>query len=169
MLARVDASSARRIQPRDLVRVVRALEVFFVTGRSLTEHFAETASPIGEMRVLPVALRLSAADTSRRVTERVDRQFASGLLDEIRRLLASGVPEDARALRGLVYRQAIEHLRGLRDEAATRALIAQENRRYARRQLTWFRKEPGVQWFAGPGEAPGTIAAVTAHFDEHLP
>ena len=131
-------------------------------------HFAATKSPIEHMRILAVALRLDAADTAVRVAARVDRQFERGLLDEIRGLLASGVPADARALSGLVYRQAMEHLRGVRDEPATRALIAQENRRYARRQLTWFRKEPEVIWFAGPGESPATIAAVSALFDEHL-
>jgi tRNA dimethylallyltransferase len=59
-----------------------------------------------------------------------------------------------------VYRQALEHLHGVRDEAATRALISQENRRYARRQLIWFRKEPNLTWFDGPGESAATIASV---------
>jgi tRNA dimethylallyltransferase len=90
----------------------------------------------------------------------VDGQFAQGLLAEIRTMLASGVPEGARPFGGLVYRQALEHLRGVRDEAATRALIVQENRRYAKRQLTWFRKEPNLTWFEGPGESAGTIASV---------
>jgi tRNA dimethylallyltransferase len=66
------------------------------------------------------------------------------LLAEIRTLLARGIPETARPFGGLVYRQALEHLHGARDEASTRALIAQENRRYARRQLIWFRKEPNL-------------------------
>ena len=70
------------------------------------------------------------------------------------------MPESARPFGGLVYRQALEHLRGVRDETATRALIAQENRRYARRQLIWFRKEPNLRWFDGPGDSPATIAAV---------
>jgi tRNA dimethylallyltransferase len=64
-----------------------------------------------------------------------------------------------------VYRQALEHLRGVRDEAATRALIAQENRRYARRQLIWFRKEPNLVWLDGPGESPATFAAACRAID----
>ena len=160
MLKRFDPASATRIQPRDLKRIVRALEVFWLTGRPLTEHFVNTASPIAGMRVIAIALRLPAASISERVTRRVDDQFERGLLDEIRGLLASGIPESARPFGGLVYRQALEHLHGIRDEAATRALIAQENRRYARRQLIWFRKEPDVNWFDGPGELPSTIAAV---------
>jgi tRNA dimethylallyltransferase len=160
LLARVDAASARRIQPRDTKRMVRALEVYVLTGRPLTDHFAETERPLPEVEFVAVAVRLPAAAISDRVTRRVDAQFERGLLDEIRGLLARGVPESARPFGGLVYRQALEHLHGVRDEAATRALIAQENRRYARRQSIWFRKEPGLTWFDGPGESPETIAAV---------
>jgi tRNA dimethylallyltransferase len=110
---------------------------------------------------------LPAAAIAYRVTRRVDEQFERGLLDEIRTLLARGIPEDARPFGGLVYRQALEHLHGVRDEAATRALIAQENRRYARRQLIWFRKEPNLVWFDGPGESAPTIAAVERVIDRH--
>jgi tRNA dimethylallyltransferase len=166
MLARVDSASALRIQPRDLKRMVRALEVFFLTGRPLTAHFAETTSLIPDVDVLAIGLRLPAAVVSARVTRRVDEQFERGLLDEIRALLHSGITERARPFGGLVYRQALEHLRGVRDEAATRALIAQENRRYARRQLIWFRKEPNLRWFDGPGESPATIAAVNNWLEE---
>ena len=168
MLRRVDPESAARIQPRDVKRMVRALEVFVLTGRPLTAHFAETTSPIADVDVFGVALRLPAAQTSERVARRVDEQFARGLLDEIRMLVARGIPEDARPFGGLVYRQALEHLRGIRDEASTRALIAQENRRYARRQLIWFRKEPNLLWFDGPGELPATIAAVNRLVDQRL-
>jgi tRNA dimethylallyltransferase len=168
LLKRVDADSALRVQPRDLKRIVRALEVFFLTGRPLTAHFQETASPIPEMTVVAVALRLPPELTSVRVTMRVDRQFERGLLDEMRALLAAGVPETARPFGGLVYRQALEHLHGVRDDTATRALIVQENRRYARRQLLWFRKEPNLTWFDGPGESPAAIAGVSGWLDERL-
>jgi tRNA dimethylallyltransferase len=160
VLARVDHESAVRIQPRDRKRIVRALEVYLLTGRPLTEHFADTQSPIPDADVVAIGLRLPAVATSERVTRRVDEQFDRGLLDEIRGMLAAGVPEDARPFGGLVYRQALEHLHGVRDERATRALIAQENRRYARRQLIWFRKEPGLTWFDGPGGSAETTAAV---------
>ncbi|HEV8345213.1 MAG TPA: tRNA (adenosine(37)-N6)-dimethylallyltransferase MiaA [Vicinamibacterales bacterium] len=168
MLERVDAGSATRIQPRDLKRLVRALEVYFLTGIPMTDHFAGTVSPLPDVEVVAIGLRLPAAETSARVTRRVDEQFERGLLDEIRTLLARGIPETARPFGGLVYRQALEHLHGVRDEAATRALIAQENRRYARRQLIWFRKEPNLVWFEGPGESPSTIAAVTTFIDQRL-
>lgn len=169
MLARYDAASALRIQPRDLKRLVRALEVFFLTGRPLTAHFADTERPLPEFEVVPIGVRLPAAQISARVTRRVDEQFERGLLAEIRTLLARGIPETARPFGGLVYRQALEHLHGVRDEAATRALVAQENRRYARRQLIWFRKEPNLSWFDGPGESPATIDTAARFLDLRLP
>jgi tRNA dimethylallyltransferase len=168
MLRRVDPESAARIQPRDLKRMVRALEVFFLTGRPLTAHFAETVSPIVDVEVLAIAVRLPAGQIAERVARRVDEQFARGLLDEMRTLLARGIPEEARPFGGLVYRQALEHLHGIRDEPATRALITQENRRYARRQLIWFRKEPNLVWLDGPGESPATIAAAMRLIDRRL-
>jgi tRNA dimethylallyltransferase len=156
MLQRVDADAAGRIMPRDRKRIVRALEVYLATGRPLTEHFSETASPIADCEVVAIALRLPAALTATRVARRVDEQFARGIVAEVRGLLARGVPADARPFGGLVYRQVIEMLKGVRDEPATRTLITQENRRYAHRQLIWFRKEPNLTWFDGPGERPET-------------
>lgn len=152
MLAAIDPESALRIQPRDLKRLVRALEVYFQTGRPLTAHFEHTVSPLpADVQIGAIALRMPAPWLAERLAARVDAQFDAGLLDEMRGLLASGVPPTARPFGGLVYRQAMEHLRGVRDEAATRARIAQENRKYARRQLIWFRKEPTLVWFDGPG------------------
>jgi tRNA dimethylallyltransferase len=160
MLQRVDADSAARIMPRDRKRLVRALEVYFSTGRPLTAHFDETRSLIPDVEVVAVALRLPPALTAERVTRRVDQQFARGIVNEVRTLLARGVPAHARPFGGLVYRQVMEMLRGVRGELETRALIVQENRRYARRQLIWFRKEPNLIWFDGPGEREETLHRV---------
>ena len=162
MLQRADVKSAERIQLGDLKRIIRALEVFHLTGRPLTAHFADTVPPLPEFDLFAFGLRLPAAQISERVERRVDQQFSRGLLDEVRGLLAQGVPETARPFGGLVYRQALEHLHGVRDEGATRRLIAQENRHYARRQMTWFRKEPNVVWLDGPGELPATLASACA-------
>jgi tRNA dimethylallyltransferase len=160
LLKAVDPESAARIMPRDRKRLVRALEVYFATGQPLTAHFAATASRIADCDVIAIALRLPPPLTAERVARRVDQQFARGIVDEVRGLLARGVPPDARPFGGLVYRQVMDMLRGERDERATRALIVQENRRYARRQLIWFRKEPNLIWFEGPGERPETVQRV---------
>lgn len=156
LLMRVDPASAERVQARDRKRLVRALEVYFLTGRPMTAHFADTRSPLPEYDVVAFALEIPAEATAARVAARVDAQFEGGLLDEMRALLASGVPETAHPFTGLVYRQALEHLHGVRDEAATRELIARENRKYSRRQLIWFRKEPNLRWIFAPGESPET-------------
>ena len=153
LLTRIDPASGARIMARDQKRIVRALEVYFATGTPLTAHFAATRSLVEDCDVTGIALRLPADATAARVARRVDAQFARGVVDEVRALLAAGVPPHARPFGGLVYRQIIEMLRGVRDEPATRALIAQENRHYARRQLIWFRKEPTLIWFDGPGES----------------
>jgi tRNA dimethylallyltransferase len=159
-LARVDPASAGRIQARDVKRVVRALEVWILTGRPLTAHFDDTAPPLPEYDVAAVALRIPDEQTMERVARRVDAQFERGLLDEIRGLLRRGVPETALPFTGLVYRQALEHLHGVRSEPETRALIVRENRKYARRQLIWFRKEPNLRWIDAAGDRADTQDAV---------
>ena len=162
MLKRLDPPSASRIQPRDLKRMTRALEVFFLTGKPLTAHFADTVAPLAHYRTIAVALSPPLALIHDRVEKRVHAQFEQGLLNEIRELLGRGVPETARPFGGLVYRQALEHLHGVRNEADTRELIARENRRYARRQLIWFRKEPNLVWLPMSGESAESLMAVEA-------
>jgi tRNA dimethylallyltransferase len=157
MLKRIDPASALRIQPRDTKRMIRAIEVHRLTGTPLTDHFENTVSPIAGDELFAIALRLSAPLTSERVARRVDEQFERGLLREVRQLLDRGIPQDAPPFGGLVYRQVLEHFHGLRDERDTRRLIVQENRRYARRQLIWFRKEPNLMWLDSAGERPETI------------
>jgi tRNA dimethylallyltransferase len=159
-LRRVDPSSAERVQARDLKRVVRALEVYLLTGRPLSDHFAATTAPLPEYEVCAFALVIPAADTADRVARRVDAQFEQGLLDEIRGLLHAGIPESAHPFTGLVYKQALEHLHGVRDERATRELIVRENRRYAKRQLIWFRKEPNLRWIHAAGQREETLEEV---------
>jgi len=160
MVRRVDPASGLRILPRDRKKLIRALEVFFVTGRPLTEHFASTASPLEGYRIVAVALSLPIEEIAARTARRVDQQFERGVVDEVRGLLVRGVPRHARPFGGLVYRQVLEYLDGARDEAATRALIARENRQYARRQLIWFRKEPNLIWLQRSGEQPETVQEV---------
>ncbi len=167
LVARLDPASAARILSRDEKRLVRALEVALLTGKPLSAHFADTRSPIADYRVITLALSLPAAAIADRVARRVDAQLACGLLDEVRDILASGVPPDAHPFTGLVYRQALELLRGESDLPATRDLIIQENRRYAKRQLIWFRKEPNLEWLEGPGEGSATLRAAEAALGSH--
>jgi tRNA dimethylallyltransferase len=161
MVKRLDPASAARILPRDRKRLVRALEVYFETGKPLTDHFAATVSPLPpEVAVTALALRMPSDELAPRLARRVAAQFDAGIVDEVQVLLARGIPRTARPFGGLVYRQVIEMLDGVGDEAATRERIVRENRRYARRQLIWFRKEPNLMWFDGPGESPEVQARV---------
>jgi tRNA dimethylallyltransferase len=167
-LARVDPASALRIQPRDRKRLVRALEVYLLTGRPLTAHFDETASAVAGYAVLPIGLTLPRADLRARVAARVNEQLARGVVEEVERLVASGVPETAHAFSGLVYRQIMDMRRGVRGLAATRDLIVQQNMRYARRQMIWFRKELGVVWVQGAGESDAVQALARASVERRL-
>jgi len=166
LLREKDPASGARVLPRDLKRIVRALEVYYLTGRPISEHFADTRSPLEGHEVVTLAISLSSALIGERVARRVDLQFDRGIVQEVRRLLDAGVPDTAHPFSGLVYKQVLEFLHGVRDEAATRALIVQENRRYARRQLIWFRKEPNLLWLHEPGEASSTIERAVAALRE---
>ena len=167
-LSRVDPPSARRIQPGDRKRLVRALEVYLLTGRPLTDHFQDTVSPAGPLDVLTIGVRIDRERLRQRVSRRVNDQFARGVVEEVRQLMAQGVPPAAHAFSGLVYRQIVEHLQGARDLEATRELVVRENMRYAKRQLTWFRKEPGIAWIEHPGESAAALAAARTMVSDFL-
>ena len=119
------------------------------------------SSPIAGTDVLTIGVDMPRPDLRARVARARGPAVRHGVVAEVQRLLAAGVPEHAHAFSGLVYRQVMEMLAGVRDERATRELIVQENMRYARRQLIWFRKESGVHWLAGPGESEATLAAAS--------
>ena len=139
------------------MRVVRALEVYFVSGRTLTAHFADTRAPLAGWHVIAFGVRPSWEDITSRIARRVDQQFARGIVDEVRALLAAGVPDTARPFTGYVYRRVLEVVRGERDDASARELIVRENRHYARRQLIWFRKEPNLVWIQRAGERDDSV------------
>ena len=135
--------------------------MFFLTGRPLT--YLPTVYRFPTSTWSPWRYRFRAL-TARSGPRRVDQQFARAH-GQSARAADSGVPS-APAGSSSIARHS--NAAGVRDEAATRALIAQENRQYARRQLIWFRKEPNLQWFDGPGESPSTMAAVEHLLDERL-
>lgn len=158
-LQRVDPEYAAKVRDRDRVRIVRALEVYGMTGRPLSEHFRDTASPVAGRRVVRLGLRLDRDALVRRIEARVDRMFARGLVDEVRGLLARGVPADAPPFRALGYRHVIRHLEGALSLEEAAALTKTDTRHYAKRQMTWFRKMDGVAWFS-PDDGPA--------LEEHL-
>ncbi len=152
-LEAVDPDYARKVRGRDRVRIIRALEVHIATGRPISEHFHETRSPVTGRKIVLLGLKLEREALCRRIDERVERMFARGLVEEVRGLLDRGVPETAPAFRALGYSRVLRFLRGGigREEAV--ALTKTDTRRYAKRQMTWFRKMAGVAWFS-PDDGP---------------
>jgi len=145
-LACVDPVAAERIMPRDTLRIVRALEVYETTGRPLSWWHAESrrGGPRHEARY--VVVTRDRDDLYPRIDARVDKMLSAGWVDEVKGLLAAGVPEDAPAFRALGYREVLLHIRGELEQSELAPAIAQTSRRYAKRQLIWFRAVRGAHW-----------------------
>jgi tRNA dimethylallyltransferase len=156
-LARVDPIAAARISPSNVRRVIRALEIFTQTGQPMTALEGRQPPP---WRVLIIGLTLPRDELYRRIDERVDRQVAQGLVDEVRALLAQNVPPTAPALSALGYQQIVAYLQGRFTLEEAIARIKFDTHRYARHQLTWLRRLPHVQWIRI--DQPGWEAQVRA-------
>jgi tRNA dimethylallyltransferase len=159
-LRRLDPTAAGRLHPRDLVRVIRALEVAVVSGRPISSHQHQYPAPEGAAaRHRMVALRRSEADLKERIHRRVERMFAAGLLDEVRAVLR-GAGFSRPAQKAIGYREAIEHLNGARPLGETKQLIERNTWRMARKQRAWLKSFPAVQWLdVGPDEPAEETAA----------
>jgi len=161
MLRRVDPEAAARICPRDWSRTTRALEYFFQTGRRISEAQRERpAPPPLAQRLHLIALDPPREDLYRRINRRTEEMFARGWIEEVRALLRSGVPETAKALQAHGYRRIVQYLRGEISREHALWLTQRDVRHYARRQLTWFRREPNVTWVPGFGDDPDVQRAV---------
>jgi tRNA dimethylallyltransferase len=155
LLTRLDPDSAARLQKRDWPRVQRALELYLQTGARLSERLKERPEPPAHASRLRVfALSPPREELYRRIDARAEAHFRAGLVEEVRALLARGVPADSSALGAHGYRRVVEHLRGERTLASAVEQTKLDVRHYAKRQLTWFRREPGVEWVEGFGEDP---------------
>ncbi|NOY84255.1 MAG: tRNA (adenosine(37)-N6)-dimethylallyltransferase MiaA, partial [Nitrospirae bacterium] len=148
-LSVLDPSSANKIHVRDVPRIVRALEVKYLTGRAISEIHAEDAA-MRLKQTTPhrlIGLKRDRAYLYQRIEERVDAYMASGLLEEVKRLLAAGLSGDFPAMRGLLgYRQLIPHLKGLQSLDEAVSILKRDTRRFAKRQMTWFRADKNIHW-----------------------
>jgi tRNA dimethylallyltransferase len=152
ILERLDREAAGRIHANDIPKLIRALEVIVLTRRNLSENFARGRDPLAGFRVLKLGLSPPREALYARLDRRLERMFAAGLAEEVRRIAAMGYPLEAKPFESYGYKQAVQFIRG--ELTLKEALFyAQRNtRRYAKRQLTWFRQEPGMVWLAGFGE-----------------
>ncbi len=145
LLEKVDKASATHLHPNDTRRVIRALEVYDLTGVPFSEQVMPTEADA------PYDFSLFALDMDRqrlyeRIEKRVDNMLQEGLLDEVETLIKSGVPEQAQAMQGLGYKELLPVLHGTETLENAAALIKQKTRNYAKRQLTWFRRDKRIHW-----------------------
>ena len=145
-LQRIDAATASRLHPHDVVKIVRALEVYEVLRKPLSE--LHRAHGFGEkpFASLVIALNRDRAALYRRIDERVEYQVAKGLIEETRGLLDAGYDCQLGSMKGLGYRQISGYLAGEYDRAEAMRRLKRDTRHFAKRQLTWFRSEPDVEW-----------------------
>jgi tRNA dimethylallyltransferase len=161
LLRRLDPQTAARLQPRDWSRVQRAVEVRLQTGVAVSELRRRTpAPPPHAARLRVFALNPPRDELYRRIDARAEAHFRAGLVDEVRGLLARGVPAASSALGAHGYRRVVEHLRGERTLQSAVEQTKLDVRHYAKRQLTWFRREPSVEWVEGFGDDPAVQSRV---------
>jgi tRNA dimethylallyltransferase len=145
-LQRIDPVLAERLQPRDRQRILRALEVFLVTGRPLSSWQADHGFRQPRYRTIKVFVSRPREELYERINHRVQAMMAWGFLDEVKSLLARGYGLELKSMQSLGYRQLTEHLRGRVSLEEPVQAIQRDTRRYAKRQLTWFRGDQEYQW-----------------------
>ncbi len=163
ILRRLDPRAAAQLYPRDWPRVQRAMEVYLQTGQSIVDQKTDRPEAHESSRRLRIlALNPPRDELYARINERAQLHFAAGLVEEVEELLSRGVPPDSNALGAHGYRRVVEYLHDKRDLVSAIEQTKRDVRHYAKRQLTWFRHEEGVEWFAGFGEEKAVLTSVLA-------
>ncbi|MFB4193314.1 tRNA (adenosine(37)-N6)-dimethylallyltransferase MiaA [Streptomyces carpaticus] len=155
-LAAADPAAAAAILPGNGRRIVRALEVIEITGRPFTANLPASGEDAGHYRALQIGIATDRPALDARIAARVDRMWAAGLVEEVRGLEHAGLREGRTASRALGYQQVLAALAGECTEEEARTETVRATRRFARRQETWFRRDPRVHWLDG---APGAGGA----------
>src|SRR5271157_3160268 len=161
ILRRLDSSAANRIHANDVPKVIRAIEVCLASRRPMTELWQQRREPLHGFRILRLGLNPEREVLYARINQRAAKMFDEGLIAETERLLAK-YGEKARPLASLGYKQALQFLRGEVDRESALSAAQQAHRNYAKRQITWFRREPDVHWLAGFGDDPAIQAECIA-------
>ena len=154
LLKRLDPVAAGKIAPADEQKLIRAVEVCVLARRPVSEVHRTGRSPLAGWRASKIGLMPPREALYARIHARTDAMLEQGWMEEVRSLMASGLPENAKPFDFIGYRELRQVLRGEKKLEKSRAAIQQATRRYAKRQLTWFRKESGVHWIAGFGDDP---------------
>jgi len=160
ILARLDPAAAAHIAPRDAQKVIRAIEMRVLAGKPVGEIHRSGRSGLVGYQVIKIGLLPPRTELYARIHSRVEAMLAAGWIEEVRQLISGGIAADAKPFEFIGYVQLRAHLEaGLSQEEAAKQ-IQQATRRFAKRQITWFRKESGVRWISEFGDAPETLAAV---------
>jgi len=168
ILRRLDPPTAGRIAPQDAAKLIRAIEVCLASGRPMSDVLRRPRPHLEGFQTLKIGLMPPRAALYECIERRTRAMLAAGWLDEVRSLLARGFDAQAKPFQFIGYGELRAHLAGVVDlETAVRA-IQQATRRYAKRQITWFRRETGVDWFEGFGGQSATAERVFALLAPHL-
>ncbi|MEA3403473.1 MAG: tRNA (adenosine(37)-N6)-dimethylallyltransferase MiaA [Armatimonadota bacterium] len=151
-LAEVDPAAAQRIEPGDARRIVRALEVWELTGEPISAQQDVDAHGGNHYNCAKYVLTAPRGVLFERIERRIDEMMEAGWLDEVRRLADSGVTSDCQSMQAIGYRHLLQHLSGERDLDETVRLIKRDTRRYAKRQMTWLRSGEGYRWLSMGGD-----------------
>jgi tRNA dimethylallyltransferase len=146
-LAEVDPVTARRVHPRDLVRITRALEVWEYTGRPVSVLHREHDFREKPFQTLKIGLQRARPQLYGRINRRVDEMMTRGYLQEVKELLERGYDPHLKSMQALGYRHLVRHLRDQVPLSQTVKAMKRDTRRYAKRQITWFQKDPEIHWF----------------------
>jgi len=167
LLHRLDPAAAGRIHGNDTPKLIRAIEVCLASRQKMSEMWERGRDSLKGFRILRVGLSPDRKALHERINDRARRMFESGLLEETRRLLEN-YGDTARPLASLGYKQAVQVLGGEIDRQAALSAAQQAHRNYAKRQMTWFRREPEVVWFAGFGDDSEIQRKAIEHVRENL-
>jgi tRNA dimethylallyltransferase len=151
-LKEVDPATAEQLHPHDTYRIIRALEVYERTGRPISALRKKHLFQEGPYQTLKIGLQMGREELYQRIDRRVDEMMDQGLKEEVAHLLHLGYSPFLKPMQSLGYKQIINHLQGEYDLAEAVRLIKRDTRRYARRQMTWFKGDPQIQWIAFPQE-----------------
>lgn len=164
ILQRIDKVSAERLFPRDYVRVARALEVFFQTGEPLSRVQPQRAdAPEFAERIRIFVLNPPRSELYEKINARAEQHFKNGLIEEVIRLRERGLRDDTNALGAHGYRRVCEYLRGERTLESAIEQTKLDVRHYAKRQLSWFRREPGAVWLDSFGDDPYLVEKILSN------
>jgi len=156
VLARFDPASASRIAPRDSPKIIRALEVRLRAGKPMSEVLRAGQAPLEGYEVIKVGLLPPRAALYARIEQRTQAMIEAGWLEEVRVLMARAQGQQWKPFQFIGYGELRAHLNGVVGRDAAIRAIQQATRRYAKRQITWYRRERGVEWFPGFGDEPST-------------